>query len=107
MGRMNAGGLTDAQKLDGDLGLHLCEEIWNGIGLIRLACGTFRMADSVEFAALGYDEDDNLVTVLRRESDGAFFEVDIEVCSRRVSPAAGGADGAQVPGQLSIDGVAS
>lgn len=81
--------LTDEQKLAGDLGLHLCEEIWNGISRLRLAGDEFRPAHDEEFRELGYSDDDNLTLVLRRESDGEFFEVEIDCLVTRVRSKAG------------------
>jgi hypothetical protein len=67
--------------LAGDLAQVLAEHVWNLPRSIS--------ADGEEFFPVGCEEvpgyeDDEDAVLLRRESDGVVFEVDIDVCIRRV-----------------------
>lgn len=75
-----------------------CEEIWSTAGPVWLDGQKFRAACSEELRELGYPEDDSTTLVLRRESDGAYFEVEFEPAVRRVQPKqAAGPDGDSTP----------
>jgi hypothetical protein len=88
-------------RLTGEISLYLCEYMWSGLGSLEFGGQEFQVADSDDYRNLGYADDDNEVVLLRRESDGAYFEADIEVMVRRILPKA--AEGEQIAGQLSID----
>jgi hypothetical protein len=81
--------VRDANKLGGHLGLNLCEHIWGEARLGNIGGEEYVCADDEDLAALGYAEDDNESVVLMRTSDGAFFEIDIDVTARRVQPKGG------------------
>lgn len=83
--------VRDADKLAGHLGLNLCEYIWGETRLDCIGGEEYVCADDDDLRALGYPEDDNETVVLMRTSDGAFFEIDIDVTARRVQPKGGAA----------------
>jgi hypothetical protein len=87
-------------RIEGDLGEWLTQKIWDESRL-HLGAAQFRPLYSEEAEELGYDDDDPEV-LLRRESDGAVFEADIEVTVRLV-PAEG--ERAEAKGQLPLPGV--
>lgn len=67
---------------DGDLGLLLCEHLWNRYGdTLRLGGEDFEMAYAEQVP--GY-EDEEYVVLLRRKSDGQIFDAEIDVSVRPV-----------------------
>ena len=91
----------ERMRLEGDLGLHLYEHLWGEWSPLHLDGADFRCAYEEEHEELGYHKMFELgkntetgepvmvndeTTLIRRESDGAFFEVDIEVTLKRVEP---------------------
>jgi hypothetical protein len=85
------GGLWDA----------LAQHVWDHNGPLRLNGGSFRPLYAEEAEELGYDDDDAAI-LLRRESDGKVFEVDVDVS---VTPVPTGAERAEAAGQLPLPGV--
>lgn len=84
--------IRERARIEGDLGEWLCQKIWDSFGTLRLGGSNFRPLDSEECEELGNDDDDPAV-LLRRESDGQVFEVDIDVTARKVSAPAKTAEG--------------
>lgn len=76
----------ETRGLAGWLCQWICEEIWGHCCPLHLDGQDFRPASDEEFADLGYPEDENTVLLLRRESDGAFFEVELDADVRRMRP---------------------
>jgi hypothetical protein len=78
-------------RLAGAIHQHIYDELVKGLHPIRVGSDTLRMAYAEEAEPFGYDDDDPEI-ILRRESDGAFFEMDLEVIVRRLeTPAAAAA----------------
>ena len=67
--------MTD-HDLSGYLSQHVIDELHN-TSSFSLGAERFRMAYAEEAAGLGWDEDDPAL-LIRRESDGALFEVELE-----------------------------
>lgn len=81
---MSDATFRERMEIDGDLGLHLCEHLWQELGTLRLGGQEFEMAgDDVP----GY-EDDDMAVLLRRKSDGQVFEAEIDVHVRPVTAVA-------------------
>jgi len=80
--RQREADFRQQNKRDGDLGLILCEHLWGLYGdSMRLGGEDFEMAYTEEVPGF---EDDDMVVLLRRKSDGRVFEADIEVSVRPV-----------------------
>jgi len=76
----------ERMELDCWLGEWLTDEMTMSVRTLRLGpAGTFRMAYMEEAEAIGYDGNDQTI-LIRRESDGQLFEVEIEVMTRRATP---------------------
>ena len=70
---------------DGDLGLLLCQHLWNGYVDIRLAGEEFAIVGCEDVP--GYENDEYAVLLLRK-SDGLVFEAEIDVSVNPVRVAA-------------------
>lgn len=78
---------SERMKIDGDLGLLLCEHLWGRMGdTIHLGGHDFEIADNEEVP--GYGDDDDYAVLLRRKSDGEIFEAEIDVSVNPVRPSA-------------------
>jgi|SRR5579864_123077 len=64
---------------EGDLGLFLCEYVWGQVNTLDLGGQEFGVVGCGEVP--GY-EDEDMAVLLRRLSDGKFFEADIDVTIR-------------------------
>jgi hypothetical protein len=74
-------------KAEGDLGLMLCEHMWDKTRPLRLGGEAWEVAHYEDVP--GYDDGD--AVLLRRKADGKVFEADIDVTLREVEkPATGG-----------------
>lgn len=84
--------VRDVNRVAGHFAQHMCDDwLYPQIGeRLSLAGDKYAVMYPEEFAPLfGWDEDDeDLPTVLRRDSDGAYFEVDVEVTAKRINPKA-------------------
>lgn len=89
--------------IEGDLCTAFAEYVWDRPYALTLGGGKFRSLYAEEAEELGYGEDDATV-LLRRESDGKVFEVDIDVTVRPVPTPAERAESA---GQLPLPGVSA
>lgn len=82
--------VREVNRIAGHFAQHLCDEwLYEQTGeVLSLAGERFTVEYPEIFVPLfGWDEDDDtLPTVLRRESDGAYFEVNIEVWAKRINP---------------------
>jgi hypothetical protein len=91
----------ERMHLEGEFGRWLYEHLWNEWDRLHLGGAEFRCAYDEEYDELGYHRWSEIgknvetgepvmvedqTTLIRRESDGAFFEVDIEVSLSRVEP---------------------
>lgn len=81
------GAVTDS-GLSGHLGQHLAILFCGNWGVFRLGGEVFRLAWLDEARSLGYADDDGTI-LIRRESDGAYFEADIEAAVRAVPGVSG------------------
>ena len=88
----------ERHAIEGDLCTALAEYVWDRPYALTLGGGKFRSLYAEEARELGYGEDDAAV-LLRRESDGQVFEVDIDVSVRPVPTAA---ERAEAAGQLPL-----
>lgn len=88
----------ERHAIEGDLWDFLAQRVWDHFGLLSLGGADFRALYAEEARELGYDDDDAAV-LLRRESDGAVFEIDIEVTARAVPTEA---ERAEQAGQLRL-----
>ena len=93
-------GWSDAEKLAGEIAMEAYEEFWaktrfcyGNPGVIYVPVG------HDEFEALGLPTDDPYLTVLRREPDGQFFEIEFEVTARAIDLAP---PRQEIPGQLEL-----
>jgi hypothetical protein len=77
-------GLTDSQKLSGDIGQYLFDEFCSEMGF-RFGGEKYRLAYDEEATDLGYP-DDPYSLIVRRERDGEFFEVELEATVRSLGP---------------------
>ena len=91
-------------QIDGDLGLHLCEHLWDSFDTLHLGGQDFEVVGGEDVP--GYEDDDGMAVLLRRKSDGQVFEADIDVTIQPVlTPAEKEARIAQLRGQLTLPGV--
>lgn len=60
----------------------LCEQT----GPLSLGGEVYDFADKDDAEKLGFDPDDVTLLLLRRQADGAFFDLDIDVTAHRVTP---------------------
>jgi hypothetical protein len=96
---------SQRMQVEGDLGLLLCEHIWDKCNPLRLGGQEFKVVGCDEVP--GY-EDENMAVLLRRMSDGKVFEADIDVTVQPVlTPAQREARIARLRGQLTLPGVTS
>lgn len=93
--------LRERSHIGGFLAEWLSLKIIEHYGPIPVGGADFKALDLEESRELGYDDDDPVI-LIRRESDGVVFEVEIEPVVRRVPTEAEAAEGA---GQLSLPGV--
>lgn len=75
---MNGNGLSETQKLSGDISQYLFDEWCQSYGDFTFGGQKYRAACDEEFEALGYGSDDVSTLVVIRESDGKAFEVELE-----------------------------
>jgi hypothetical protein len=74
-GEMSDTAFRERVRLEGHLGLLLCEYLWGQTSELNLGGQQFETAgDEVP----GY-ENDNMALLLRRKADGEVFEVEIDV----------------------------
>lgn len=76
--------LRDTDKLAGDVSQHVYDEIVNSPGFYFRG-EKFRVIYLEEARAMGLPDDDESL-ILRRDSDGKLFEVDIEASAREFTP---------------------
>ncbi len=69
--------------LSGHLSEYVCDQLANTWGTFDLGGEQFRMGSSEDAEGLGWDDDDREL-LIRRESDGALFEVTLDA---KVTPA--------------------
>jgi hypothetical protein len=73
----------EANKIESVIETSLYEHFFNHLGPFEyMDIGTFELPDDDELRALGEDPDDengSSVLILRRESDGRYFEIGINV----------------------------
>lgn len=67
------------QQAEGDLGLSLCEYVWNRNYALQLGGDEYEVADNEDVP--GYEDDDSAV-LLKRKGDGRLFEAFIDVTMR-------------------------
>jgi hypothetical protein len=90
---------------EGDLGLMLCEHLWDKYHPLRLGGQEFEVVGCEDVP--GYENDDTAV-FLRRKPDGKVFEADIDVTIQPVlTPEQKEARIAELRGQLKLPGVPS
>lgn len=84
--------IRELHKIAGNFAQELCDDwLYPLTGkVLNLAGEKYAVMYPEESAPLfGWDEDDDgLPTVLKRESDGACFQVDVEVIAKRFTPVA-------------------
>jgi hypothetical protein len=78
----------EEHRLEGIIVEGAYSRFWNGLGDFTFSSlGTFTLPDDEEWKALGEDPDaGDLPLILRRVSDGQYFEIDIDVSVRKTSP---------------------
>ena len=96
---------SQRMRREGDLGLKLCNYVWDHYGVLRLGAEEFESVSCDEVP--GY-EDAEYAVLLRRKSDGLVFEAEIDVTIKPVlTPAQQAAQLAVLRGQLTRPGVPS
>lgn len=68
--------------LSGDLSERCYDEFCGTFGIFGLGADKFRLAYEEEYEENGYDDEPGGPLLIRRESDGAFFEVELEATVR-------------------------
>lgn len=92
--------------LSGDLSEYVYGKFCDTWETFRLGSASFRLAHLEEARELGYADEDFTI-LIRRESDGAFFEVELEATVRPVPTEAEREALAQrLAGQMVLPGVA-
>jgi hypothetical protein len=82
---VSAMSIRERNHLEGVIGEYLARKIHDDLNPIRDGGNEYRAAYSEEAVELGYDDDDPEV-IIRRNADGAYFEVEIDIYVRPVAP---------------------
>lgn len=73
-------------NLSGHLSQWLFDKLCEQAGPLSLGGELYDFADKDDVEKLGFDPNDVTLLLLRRRSDGAFFDVDIDVTAHRQTP---------------------
>ena len=78
----------ERNRLAGQISQYLFEEWCSSIGDFRFGGQKYRVAYDEDYEELGYGDDPDNPLLIRRESDGTWFEVELEANVHPVLPKA-------------------